>query len=53
MGQRDQGRNQKIPWNERKWEHKNLKSVGHEESSSKKEIHSIIGLSQETKTRLK
>ena len=50
MGQqRDQGRNQKIPWNKWKWEHNNPKSVGHWESNPKREIHSITGISQETR----
>ena len=39
MGQQwDQGRNQKIPANKGKWEHNNPKSVGHGESSPKREI---------------
>ena len=50
MGQQwDQGRNQKIPWNEWKWGCNNLKSMGHWESEPKWEIHSIIGLSEETR----
>ena len=42
----DQGRNQKIPWNRWKWEHNNPKSVEHMNSSPKREIHSITGLTQ-------
>ena len=46
MGQQwDQGRNQKILWKKCKWEHNNLKSVGHKVSSSKREIDRITGLS--------
>ena len=39
----------KIPWNQWKWEHNNPKSVGHRESSPKKEIHSITDLPQEAR----
>ena len=39
MGQlRDQGRNQKIPWNKWKLVHINLKSMGHRESSRRQEF---------------
>ena len=51
MGQqRDQGRNQKIPWNKWKWEHNNPKSVGHWESNPKREIHNITGIYEEKKS---
>ena len=56
MGQQwNQGRNQKIPWNKWKWGHNNPKSVGHRESSPKRESRSITGLSQggEKKTKEK
>ena len=49
--QQDQGRNQKIPWNKWKWRCNNPKSVGHWESNPKREIHSIIGLSQKEKKK--
>ena len=48
----DQGRNQKISWSKWKWGD-NAKSVGHWESNPKREIHSITGLSQKTKTKTK
>ena len=41
-------KNPKIPWNKLKWEH-NSKSVGHSESSPKKEIQRISGLPEETR----
>ena len=44
--QRDQGRNQQIPWNKWKWEHNNPKSVEYRESNPKREIHSITCLSE-------
>ena len=43
--QRDQGKS-KYTWNKWKWGHNNPKSVGHWESNSKREIHSITGLSK-------
>ena len=46
IGQEDQGRNQKIPWNKSKWRHNNPKSVGCWKSNPKREISSITGLSQ-------
>ena len=50
MGQQqDKGRSQKIPWNKWKWGHNNPKSVVHWESDPKREIHSITGLSQNTR----
>ena len=45
----DQRRNQKVPWNKWQWEHNDLKSVGHRESSPKRETHNIICLPQETR----
>lgn len=52
MGQqRDQGSNQKIPWNKWKWGNNNPKSVGCWESNPKREIHCITGLSQKKKER--
>ena len=45
MGQQwNQGRYQKIPWNQWKWGHSNTKSVGQWESRPKRKIHSIAGL---------
>ena len=41
-------KNQKIPWNKWKREH-NTKSMGHRKSRPKRKIHSITGLSQETR----
>ena len=39
-----------IPWNKLKWEDNNPIYVGQKESNQKREIHSIIGLSQETRS---
>ena len=49
MGQQDQGRNQEVPRNTRKWGQYNSKSVGHWENNPTKEIHSITSLSQKTR----
>ena len=49
MGQQDQGGHLKITWNKWKWGHNNPKSVGHSESNSKRETHSITGLSQKAR----
>ena len=49
--QQDQGRNQKVPWNKWIWRHNNPKSVGDWESNLKREIHSIIGLSNKMRKR--
>ena len=50
MGQQwDQGRNKEIPWNKWKWEHNNPKPVGHRKSKPKRDIHSIIDLSEKTR----
>ena len=39
----------KVHWNKWKWGHNNPKSVGHSESNSKRETHSITGLSQKAR----
>ena len=39
---------QKLPRKKRKWTH-NPKSMGHSKSSPEREVHSITGLSQETR----
>ena len=49
MGQWDQRRNKNIPWKKWKWGHNNPKFVGHVESNTKRETHSITGLSQKTR----
>ena len=50
MGQQQhQGRNQMISWNKWKWEHNNSISMGYRENDPKREIHSIISLSQKTR----
>ena len=36
--QRDQGRNQKIPWKKWEWEHNNPKPVGHRDSNPKRKL---------------
>ena len=54
MGQQqDQGKNQQIPWKKWKYGHNSPKSGGDWESNPKREIHSIIGLSQKQKTKKK
>ena len=44
----DPGRNQKIPWNQWKWE-TTIQNLGRSESSPKEEIHNIRGLPEETR----
>ena len=47
--QRDQRRNQKIPWKKWSWEPNNPKPVAQRESSPEWEIHSVTSLSQKTR----
>ena len=42
-------KNQKITWSKWKWGQNNPKSEGDQESSPKREIHSIAGVSQKTR----
>ena len=43
--------NQNMHRNEWKWKHNNPKPMGHCKSSAKGKIHSITGLSQETRKK--
>ena len=49
MGQLSNQRHLKIHKDKWKWKHNSSKSLGHSESSSKREIYSNISLPQETR----
>ena len=48
MSQRKNQGIKKIPWDKWKWKHDSSKFTGHNNSSSKREIHCDTGLFQET-----
>ena len=54
MGQQwDQGQNQKVSGNKGKWTHNNSKTMGYNEGSPEREVHSDTGLSKEDKNNVK